>query len=184
MTQGHTTLGLFVEKIMDDFFDSVPDQSHSFRSEEKIIKEILKKADKPDAFKPLTFERKRTDDIYELNLSWFVNRYPSFPIWLGYRKVAFQRDTFGNMHKRFTQTPCYKAWEEVLETKPESDSRGVGCVFMWPKFGVCCIHQYSPSFINSGDGFMLVKKLPSIEERFIIEPLSQLLDKLDWKLPE
>lgn len=169
---------------MDDFFDSVPDTSHSFRSEEKVIKEILKNSSKPDLFKKLTYQRNREDGTYNLNLSWFVNRFTSFPIWLGYRRVAFQRDVFGNMYKRFTTTPCYKAWEEVLETKPEGESRSVGCVFLWPKFGVCCIHQYSSSLAESDENFMIVKKLPSFDDSFIIEPFNQLLKKIDWKAPE
>jgi 8-oxo-dGTP pyrophosphatase MutT (NUDIX family) len=167
----------------DFFFRPESDDSHSFTSEEKIVKAILKAADASQYFKTLLAECREETGVNAVNLSWFVTRYPSFPIWLSTRKVQWQRDVFGHLLKRFTNTPCFKAWEEVDEAKPEEDSRSAGCVFTWPSFGVCCIHQYSPSYLASADGIWITRKLPSFEERFVIEPLSQLLKTLSWQFP-
>jgi len=176
----------FIEKHMNEFFNvRDTDDSHSFVSEDKVVKDILKSANAISNYKNLLAECKEQADydVDGISLLWFVNRFPSFPIWLGIRRVEFQRDTFGTMHKRFTKTPCFQAWEEIKDTLPEQDGRSPGCVFTWPQFGVCCIHQYSPSYLASSDGFWIVKKLPSFEERFIIEPFNQLLGTISWNYP-
>jgi hypothetical protein len=169
--------------MTDDFFRAETDDSHAFTSEEKIVKAILKAADASQTFKGMLAECREDTGVNAVNLSWFVNRYPSFPIWLGTRRVEWQRDVFGALLKRFTMTPCYKAWEEVHDSKPEDEERSTGCVFTWPSFGICCIHQYTPSYLANADGIWITRKLPSFEERFIIEPLSQLLKTLSWQLP-
>ena len=169
--------------MTDDFFRAETDDSHAFTSEEKIVKAILKAADASQTFKGMLAECREDTGVNAINLSWFVNRYPSFPIWLGTRRVEWQRDVFGALLKRFTMTPCYKAWEEVNDSKPEDEERSTGCVFTWPSFGICCIHQYTPSYLANSDGIWITRKLPSFEERFIIEPLSQLLKTLSWQLP-
>jgi hypothetical protein len=169
--------------MTDDFFRAETDDSHAFTSEEKIVKAILKAADASQTFKGMLAECREDTGVNAVNLSWFVNRYPSFPIWLGTRRVEWQRDVFGTLLKRFTMTPCYKAWEEVHDSKPEDEERSTGCVFTWPSFGICCIHQYTPSYLANADGIWITRKMPSSEERFIIEPLSQLLKTLSWQLP-
>ena len=181
-----TTVGIFVECLLNEFFNvEHSDDSHSFVAEDKIVKDILKSANASDKYKLLLNECKEQTDSGSdgINLLWFVNRFPSFPIWLGVRKVEFQRDTFGTLHKRFTKTPCFQAWEEVRDTLPENDIRSAGCVFTWPQFGVCCIHQYYPSCIADTDGLWIIKKLPSFEDPFIIEPLNQLLKTVNWNYP-
>lgn len=169
--------------MTDDFFRAETGDSHAFTSEEKIVKAILKAADASQTFKSILAECREDTGVNAVNLSWFVNRYPSFPIWLGTRRVEWQRDVFGTLLKRFTMTPCYKAWEEVHDSKPEDEERSTGCVFTWPSFGICCIHQYTPSYLANADGIWITRKMPSSEERFIIEPLSQLLKTLSWQLP-
>ena len=169
---------------MNDFFSVEPsDGSHSIESEGRIIKAILKEAGALDRYKELAREYRAETDTKEPNLAWFAGKYTSFPVWLGTRKVEWQRDVFGSLIKRFTLTPCYKAWEEVNDSKPDYDERSVGCVFTWPAFGVCCIHQYAPSYISNSDGILISRKLPSFDERFIIEPLTQLLKNIGWKMP-
>lgn len=169
---------------MQDFFSGeLVDGSHAFESEEKVVKAILKSADVSGLFKAIKSECCQDTGLDNISLSWFVNRYTTFPIWLGTRKVEWQRDVFGTLIKRFTTTPCYKAWDEVNDSKPEEDERGAGCVFTWPAFGVCCIHQYSPSSITDADGIWITRKMPSFEEKFVIEPLNQLLRTISWKFP-
>jgi hypothetical protein len=169
---------------MQDFFSGeLVDGSHAFESEEKIVKAILKSADVSGMFKTIKAECCQDTGLDNISLSWFVNRYTTFPIWLGTRKVEWQRDVFGTLIKKFTTTPCYKAWDEVNDSKPEEDERGAGCVFTWPAFGVCCIHQYSPSSITDADGIWITRKMPSFEEKFVIEPLNQLLKTISWKFP-
>jgi hypothetical protein len=163
---------------MSGFFDRETGQSN-FVSDEKVIKAILKQASASDMFKALTVEAKQSTEARALSLPFFLNRYPSFPIWLGIRSVPWQRDVFGSLYKRFTAIPCYVAWESVEETKHEDDGRPVGCVFTWPGFGVCCIHQYTPSILNDKEGFWISRTIK--KGRFIIEPLSQLLATIDWK---
>jgi hypothetical protein len=169
---------------MNEFFSKdTSDGSHSFVSEEKVVKDILKAANASGLFKSILAECKEETGLNTVTLGWFINRYPGFPVWLGIRKVEWQRDVFGALLKRFTLTPCFKAWEEINDSKPEGDDRSSGCVFTWPSFGVCCIHQYSPSYLENTDGFWITRKLPSFEERFIIEPLSQLLKTINWTMP-
>ena len=168
---------------MDDFFRATNDDSHSFVSEEKIIKQILKSAGSPGVFRHLLEQCKEDTGQNNITLSWFIDRYPSFPIWLGVRKVEFQRDVFGGLLKKFTLTPCFKAWEEVNDSKPEDDERITGCIFTWPQFGVCCIHQYSQSYLSPSEGIWISRKMPSFEERFVIEPFNQLLSVINWQVP-
>lgn len=169
---------------MTDFFNAPADDSHSFVSEENVVKAILKQGNASAVFKTLLKECEEDTGIKHINLSWFLNKYQAFPIWLGIRKVEFQRDVFGELHKKFTKTPCFKAWEEVNESKPEGEERGSGCVFTWPRFGVCCIHQYSSTYLADSDGIWIAKKLPSFDDRFVIEPLNQLISAIDWQFPE
>jgi hypothetical protein len=167
-----------------DFFNrDTADDSHSFTSEDKIVKAILKQAGESTAYKAIQAECRSQTGLDKITLSWFVNRYMSFPVWLGTRKVEWQRDVFGTLLKKFTLTPCYKAWEEIDTSKPDEDDRPAGCVFTWPQFGVCVIHQYASSALSAGDGMWITRKMASFEERFVIEPLGQLLSFIDWKLP-
>lgn len=175
---------------MDDFFNLESSarnrdssEGHSFATEEKIVKAILKQANASEAYKSILSECRKDTGVNNINLSWFLNRYQSFPLWLGTRRVEWQRDTFGTLLKRFTHTPCYKAWEEVNDTKAEDDCRTTACVFTWPSFGICCIHQHTPSQLADSDGIWITRKLPSFEEKFIIEPFSQLLKALSWNFP-
>jgi hypothetical protein len=169
---------------MDDFFNrAYDDDSHTFTSEDKIVKAILKQAGEATAYRAILAECKSQTGLDQITLSWFVNRYLSFPIWLGTRKVEWQRDVFGTILKKFTTTPCYKAWDEVNDSKPEGDDRPTGCVFTWPQFGVCVVHQYSSSALTDGEGMWITRKMASFDQRFVIEPLNQLLSFIDWKLP-
>jgi hypothetical protein len=169
--------------LNNDFFTTGAGEDHSFASEEKIIKMILKHCGAEGIYRELLRECKEETETEGMSLSWFVNKYQSFPVWLGTRKVEWQRDVFGNLLKRFTHTPCFKAWSEVSDCKPEDYSRSVGCVFTWPQFGICCLHQYSPSIQSPDNGLWITRKLPSFEEKFIIEPLTQLVKTIDWTFP-
>ena len=170
---------------MSNFFDAESrDPSHSFISEEKVVKAILRQSESSAAYKAVLSECQEQTGLDQISLSWFVNRYPGFPVWLGIRRVLWQRDVFAGLLKKFTKTPCFNAWSEVADCKPEEDDRSVGCVFTWPQFGVCCIHQYRESSHASKDGIWISRKLPSFEEKFVIEPLYQLLKTIDWVLPE
>lgn len=168
------------------FYDEVLNvgkaSDESFDTDETVIKTILKHSVGAPSYGMLVSMCK-SETGSKPSLLWFVTKFQSFPIFIGRRKVQYQRDIFGELKNRFTKTPCFEGWVEIDSLKPEYDSRVTGCVFTWPRFGVCCIHRMPTLDDKTPNGFWIKKRLSKEEMPFVIEPFTQLLETISWEFP-
>jgi hypothetical protein len=175
--------GEFFRKTDRTGADKLRDGSdHDLASEEVVVRAVRRRFQGLSSLKDMQAECRGATGQNKLTLAWFLCRYPSFPLWLGVRKVQWQRDVFGGLDKHFTKTPCYLAYDDVLESRPEGDDRSGAVVFTWPHFGVVVLHQYDAHTAVGREGLWIVRALPSLGPPFVIEPFGQLLDRLDWEV--
>lgn len=102
--------------------------------EEKILKKILIRAGMEGKIKELAFRAKETTGKASLSFAAFYDEYPTFPIYLGMRKVPYAwKVPITDLFNKFCSTPMFKAWEEFKNEAPVEDVP-VGVVFDWPGF--------------------------------------------------
>jgi hypothetical protein len=98
----------------------------------------------------------------QLNFDWLQTFCSGFPYWMGFRKVTWQRDVFGELQDRFTKTPCFKAFENVAEAQPPNDGRPTALMFMWPHWGHCVLHNGTPRVPDTeNQGLVIIRGLAS-----------------------
>lgn len=159
--------------MSDDMLDifqqhQVDPKGHQVSTEDTVVRKLLAVGGGINA---ATLSRDCFSDTgsRSMTLAWFCSRNPRFPYWLGYRKVKYQRDALGDFTKRFSRTPCYRAWEEIEQDK--QDDRPAGCVFGWPKFGYCIIRRIRTFPTPIDNGLWIVKRTK--QGIFLIETVKQ-----------
>lgn len=166
-----------------DFFKHRDQQGHETSTESILVRRLVSKFGASGA---AVLRQARTAINSLPTLAWFCASYPTFPVFLGYRKVRWQHKVLPELRKRFTRTPCYKAWEEILDTRPDVDERRVACVFRWPKLGACVISEVDHAQTPILNEFTILKSVGRSDKRFTlfaIEPLNQFIERLEWTWP-
>ena len=139
--------------------------------ERHVVVQILKRAREP--ILPTTGE--------SINLTWFRERYPRFPIRLGAGLLS-GREPFPweDFFKRFTKTPCFLAYQQWRSAENLDDSRErVGVVFNCHCTLVVLHNWNGPRKVET---CRLVRAIGTPRVRFAIEPLEWLLAAIgaDW----
>jgi hypothetical protein len=100
--------------------------------EERIIRKILVRLKLDKEIGKLGGRAKEKTGRGRLTFEWFYEEYPSFPAYVGIRKIPFAHQvTMKDLFGKFTSTPMFKAWEEFRDEAPVED-KPIGLVFDWP----------------------------------------------------
>lgn len=100
--------------------------------EEKIIKQILTHVGLEKEVGKLCMPVKEKTGRGRLTFEWFYEAYPSFPIYLGMRKIPFAFQVSAkDLFNKFHTTPMYNEWMNFCDEAPAED-KPLGIVFDWP----------------------------------------------------
>jgi hypothetical protein len=112
---------------------------------------------------------------------WFLNVYPSFPVWLGFRRVKYLHQlTMDDFLNRFSKTQVFTAYNDVVQEAPEEwleAGKPVGLVFeQFHGMGATILTDCERPMAD--EHTRLVKKFRNKE--FYFEPLQDFLRSLTW----
>lgn len=150
---------------------------HTDDSEWAFIRKLMKAAGCVTAHEKHVLDRFRSDCPSQRwpNLPW-LRGVIDLPVVFGRRQVPFQIEALIDIAKRFTKTPCYRAWLEVTREADQDGFSGMSTAvaFRWPQWGDMVIHDLSDDLPTAGT--FLVHYHAGV--RFAIEPVAGFLERL------
>ena len=163
----------------DDNFDLEAWKAQKQESyEETILKKIMKRFDIQSRIADLKRRCHEVTGVYSLNLDWFFDEYPSFPVRLITRSIPYVHQiTVVDFFKGFKKTRLFADFEDAILTFGiDLEEKPIAMIFNWPGLGSMAFHNYKVNWDTTDTRLIKLCKFMSPNQTFVLETLGAFLD--------
>jgi hypothetical protein len=154
--------------------------------EQTVVLQLLRAAGSTSTAKQHKQDRLSAENSDRLDLAWFREQFPRFPLRLSAAKIAWAHEAVADLFLAFEQSTAYKAFADFVETSDVDPSEdAVGIVFPIVQHGNMVLHTYQ------GNDYIKAREQPKKRDRgafyydtdfdrtsLILETFPRLLKKL------